>query len=865
MMEATVCLLLHLLLLVFLLTPVTAQPPPPPPLTSTIPPLDPTRIAVVTVLDPSNAEVVRDALSMVRSLRLHGGALNDATLLVCVTVDDSSSPSPSSAVLPPLSLPLYELARAGVELAFIRQVPGHLPKTLNKLDALALAWDTLRFDYVLWLDADIVVFGDPLATGHLQRHAHPGQVDCVPDFYSYLRRFPHVNATDLVWNPALPTWFLLGDGEVAPHGTCNTGVLFFDTQTLRALLDEVPQAMDAIDRINPFKWDRFLDSLYFVAAINRGGIRAHIMAYDMNYMAFFEQETAEERIPVGDVVFMHFLSNATMYCELSPSPSPSPSLQQQHAIADPTPRKCDCLYYTDMLTPPNSVVLKKVRELLQDGVCGVMAGAIPPPAIRAAPPMPDEWKPLAAPADLPPLPQQQQKQHPDGTCAGGAGAVAVRGAAVLWPPQPGSVIHVSTATDDVAIEHRLQLLVEATCAAQGGAGTSDTGPGVENGSNDDGDVVTIDTEVWVVPPDYTHSAADPFVPDFSRAHNASSEGRRVHQQAMVLTQVAPRRSATDGNGNDNGNVGEPLAVAFRSVVRLPSDIFIDPSGKLRLSVRHTVRAGPVADVAVAWTGAVEVTAVVDARVSRGVTAYAPNLLLGATPLALRTQAALPEFLHAHTLGGTGAALCCDTAAGVAAVEGVIARWRGEFFVVMVAAVPPTSTGSVEDLAAHLRGRCGAGATPLRCVVLALPAAAYPGAAEPGEAQRRGYGPVFGRAMRPRAVSFFYTDVYVDYTSYGATLAAWFPALADHGLLIGSQFDGVGYPRGSAQCVPGAAGCGSPDQFRVERGYAALATNVFTAVESFADAVAQAYLVTYDEPPGAARGWYMFKSPTRLRP
>ena len=837
-----------LLLIIVLLVSITAQPQPPPP----PPPLDPTRIAVVTVVDPSNTEVVRDALSMVRSLRLHGGYLNDATLLACVTVGDASLPPPQS---PSLSLVAYELARAGAELAFIRQVPGHLPKTLNKLDALALALDTLRFDYVLWLDADVVVFGDPLASGHLQRHAHPGQIDCVPDFYSYMRRFPHVNATDLVWNPSLPTWFLLGDGEVAPHGTCNTGVLFFDTQTLRALLDEVPKAMEAIDRVNPFKWDRFLDSLYFVAAINRGGIRAHILSYDMNYMAFFEQETAEERIPVGDVIFMHFLSNATMYCE-----QPPPSLGHPAGMA-PSPLACDCLYYTDMQTPPDSVVLRKVRELLREGVCGVMAGAVPPPvpARRAVPPVPDDWAPFGL-SSPPPL------QQPDVTCTGGAGAATVRGAALLWPPQPGSVQHVATAADDVAIEHRLQLFVDAaSCGATGdGSGTiqpSGSGPGV----GDEDDAVTVETEVWAVPSDYSRAAADPFLPDFRRAHDAlASEGRRIHQQGMVLTQVVPGR----------GDVGGALAVSFRSVVQLPPDLFIDPSGKLRLSVRHTIRAGGTNSPAAAagttlWEGSADLTVVVDARVPRGVTAYAPNLLLGSTPLALRTQAALPEFLHAHTLGGTGAALCCDTEAGVAAVEGVAARWRGDFFVVLVAAVPPTLAATVEELAAHLRNRCAGtgsgtdGEGRVRCVVLAVPAAAYPAAAEPPAARRRSYGAVLGRAMRPRAVSFFYTDVYGDYASYVDTLKAWFPALADHGLLVGSRFDGVGY-RGVGPCPPGAAGCADA-RFRVERGYTAAVANVFTAVESFADAVAQAYLITYDEPQGVARGWYMFKSATRLRP
>jgi hypothetical protein len=54
-------------------------------------------------------------------------------------------------------------------------------------------------------------------------HLLKGSIDCVPDLYSYLRRFPHVNSTSHVWNPKLPTWELLGFHEIAPHGVCNTG------------------------------------------------------------------------------------------------------------------------------------------------------------------------------------------------------------------------------------------------------------------------------------------------------------------------------------------------------------------------------------------------------------------------------------------------------------------------------------------------------------------------------------------------------------------------------------------------------------------------------------------------------------------
>ena len=278
--------------------------------------IDPSRLGIVSVLDHTNFEVSRDALTLLRSMRLYGGLLNLADFLFYIPLRKDSTFIDNTGLI-------KQLSAMGAEVIFITQVDPSLPKTLNKITALKSSCDSFRYDYILWLDADIVVFGDPITRMELQKHSYPGQIDCVPDFYSYLRRFPHVNSSEILWNPTLPYWQLLGDGEIAPHGTCNTGVLFFDILSLQKFLDILPRAIVEVDELNMHKNDRFLDSLYFVAALNMGGIRANIVSYDLNYMAFFEQEIYEEKCIVNDIIFAHFLHDTTMFCDYVSHRNPS--------------------------------------------------------------------------------------------------------------------------------------------------------------------------------------------------------------------------------------------------------------------------------------------------------------------------------------------------------------------------------------------------------------------------------------------------------------------------------------------------------------------------------------------------------------
>jgi hypothetical protein len=163
--------------------------------------LNPEKLMIATVIDPTSHEVSRDAFTLLRSIRLFGGSLNNATILVCIALSKGESTDDYSAII-------EELHALEVEVDFIDQPEAPKPKTLNKFSTFH-KFDPLRFAYFLWLDADVLVFKDPVP--YLSLHAKPGLIECAPEFYSYMRRYPELNETSVVWNNAV--------GELRTIGT----------------------------------------------------------------------------------------------------------------------------------------------------------------------------------------------------------------------------------------------------------------------------------------------------------------------------------------------------------------------------------------------------------------------------------------------------------------------------------------------------------------------------------------------------------------------------------------------------------------------------------------------------------------------
>ena len=310
--------------------------------------IDPSRVQVITVLDVASPQITRDCLTLIRSLRLHGGSLNQATLTVYVPIANRIFYSDEYDIFP-------KLEALHVEIAFIDQAVPPSPRTLNKFSAWS-KFDFHRFDYMLWLDADTFVVADPLPMIQEVSHGSLQTLMCAPELYSYLRRFPHVNETNLFTNPNLSQFRLLGEAEIVPHGVCNTGVVFAERSYLQAFMYELPYSILEIDAMNPYTRDRFLDSLYFVRTVHRVGKPLLILPYDLNFMTFFEHEIQEE-VPTALPVIVHHLFSTEIKCEEDTTYEPP----------------CICIYNNDKRIPYSLIALK-----LNDVIpftCASMIGA----------------------------------------------------------------------------------------------------------------------------------------------------------------------------------------------------------------------------------------------------------------------------------------------------------------------------------------------------------------------------------------------------------------------------------------------------------------------------------------------------------
>ena len=311
--------------------------------------IDPSRIQVATVLDVASPQITRDSFTLIRSLRLHGGTLNKATLTVYIPIASKDYFFDADELI-------SKLAALNVEVDFIDQTLPPSPRTLNKFAAWQM-FDYHRFDYLLWLDADIFVMADPIPL--LQRVPRDSRqtLMCAPELYSYMQRFPHVNETNLFANPNLSLFRLLGQAEIVPHGVCNTGVIFIERSYLQAFLYELPKSMSEIDAKNPYTRDRFLDSLYFVRTVHRVGKPLGILPYDLNFMTNFETEIQEE-IPSAIPVLVHHLFNTEIKCEESPGNQPS----------------CICVYNNDNRAK-DSYIIEKLNEIVP-WTCESMVGKL---------------------------------------------------------------------------------------------------------------------------------------------------------------------------------------------------------------------------------------------------------------------------------------------------------------------------------------------------------------------------------------------------------------------------------------------------------------------------------------------------------
>jgi len=229
------------------------------------------------------------------------------------------------------------------------------------------------------------------------------------------------------------------------------------------------------------------------------------------------------------------------------------------------------------------------------------------------------------------------------------------------------------------------------------------------------------------------------------------------------------------------------------------------------------------------------------------TAYTQNVLVGARPVVLESQALLTRFLNSrrrrgshiaqtahagHTGGaaatdvrfGTGVVACCESASGLATTTALVEGWKGRFMVILVHATPPGYTGSTATLVSEIHAVCAV-VDGKSCFVTDMTSA---GSRTEGSrtAGRGGLAP-FLPPFYPASLDLVYVDYFRGHDAYVDALSAAIEALAPRGMLVGSRYVDV----------PG--------------------TRVRAAVDKFSLVTRRAVLATFAEPGAVPAGWYVF--------
>ena len=731
--------------------------------------INPKSLLVTTVIDVSNEEIVRDSLTLFRSIRLFGESLNNAAFLAYITLEDTFVDTYGL---------LSNLTALHIQWDFIKPVPPHLPRTMNKFQAFQ-KFDSLKYDYLMWLDADVVLFQDPIP--HLFAHRFPGQIQCTPDFYYYLNIFPTLNESDLlVRSMAMPEYQLIGerDGDHAPHGLCNTGVLLFDRLSLAAFNGALNSTLEQLQPLQLHSEDRFMDSLLFVSIVNRLNIDVIVQGYELNYLSYFEAEIQESAAasgaPLGAIVFAHLITYTELYCWIDALKS------------------CLCAYRNASLKyVKTSLIGKEMSKFKVPDVCRVMAGSLTMHQFESL-----GHKTSISFASRSDSQRQQQNQQPPSLALPSAvGGNFTPLLELVWPPHGGLVLH-----KDASVHVPVQL--QWTCAPY-----ATSTPAAPAGAQVADDVnVTLSL----------YEAAG--VSLWCRSRLVL----KACHDVPILTSV----DCTLQIGKEGTKKSKKLGNFGETRVRL----------ELALSLRDW---GVESQEGKADCG-VEFILFEQSTAPRGVVKYSDNILLGSRPIQLDTQLHLPSYLSVWGHGRReryGVVVCCESATGVGVVERLISAWAGDVLVIHLRRAPaypppmPVAAGAevkgtadenegagsvyrmdkrrtsnstasqlVQEWTQYFTNLCRARRTqPLRCAVFD---ASVSVPSEGSDAFLTGE-----YSLQSSRLSFVYIDVYEDYHSHRDRIVSWLQLLPKGGLLIGSRYSdtcdtaGFHYQRSQPELLP----------------------------------------------------------------
>jgi hypothetical protein len=195
---------------------------------------------------------------------------------------------------------------------------------------------------------------------------------------NYMARFPAWNhSSGFPASSSLEPFQLLGEEAPAPHGVCNMGVLLLDSAALAALLAQLSdhRAMRALEL---HVQDRFLDSLWFVVAVHRAGIRVLPLSGDLNHFVLLEEEVQEAAAaglcPPPAPRLAHFMADSSL--EVLP---PRPDSDSDLGSA------CQCLLRRDQPFSASSLISAMIAERCP-ALCQYLYPSTPPSAPVSVPP-----------------------------------------------------------------------------------------------------------------------------------------------------------------------------------------------------------------------------------------------------------------------------------------------------------------------------------------------------------------------------------------------------------------------------------------------------------------------------------------------
>jgi len=854
--------------------------------------INPSRLLIATVLDLQNAEVIRDVHTLIRSIRIFGASLNQATVLVAVPV----APSGATVITAGTDNIFQLLATYGVELAFVPQVTVGRAKTLLKFAAFR-EFSSRRFDYLLWLDADAIILRDPVPL--LFDHPEVGMIQCVPELYNYMVRYPELNETRIVRNQRLAPFMLAGfKGEKAPHGTCNTGVLFFDRNSLAAFLAALPDAEAKVDALLNNKSDRFLDSLQFVAAVNSAGILVDVFpkSYQLNYMAYFEQEMIQADLSYHEIpAIAQLVDHTEVFCHLSKSKTNDVDGNDEQVHGDST-ATCACTYTNKLAPRHGSMFEESLRQLLThpdgrgDNYCRMLAGANPLPAksgSTAHAQLLEQARAHTAETVAVPLSivqaqhetdvdqSQSQSQSQDaGLPQNNAQNVnddddgLLPSCNLVRPPARGSVLHVPDAHASVVVD------MELCCA--GGIGAKES-LGLGLGLGLGGLAVSVNVKLVHVPFSSSPSAAAAAAAEeFTPPHEAAQFVTRIAAEEIVWVRPESEHNSEGADARPDAGSGplestSSLCFAWRLSMTRNTNTSKEASLRTRtqrlelqfgpdlLVGAPSSTSGPTAVAgAVAGAGAgagAEVVSpmmrmslpsppvvdiIIDSESPSGVVSLTSLPQQGALPLSSQLQ--LADFLVAGNVKGAGVAICCDTQRGLETVRRLLRGWRGGKQLTVVLSASPSPLLTIGAIADELATMCLA---PGRCVIVAQPSSLSSDRTFPWAA-----------SMPLGVLGVVFIDVFVGYTDYLSSLEGFYHSLLPGGVLMGSRFEpaaetavsSAGYSHHQFK------GSGSDSNSSSARSLPRLGARdgVRLAVDALSDSLGKSPLVTYMDASGICR-------------